>query len=186
MNFDPENNEAIAKPKLDKDLEDMALSFLAMRRGRRFSLPEKPLKNSLGNILPFAKDTKPNRIKDLQANWKMVVGEKLANICYPEALKGKTVTLRANSSAVALLQMRADEILGLISLSTGTNYSKLSFIAAPLKKNVTLKNDENKAKPLQPLDASELQNIEGKLQNIHSDGLKRAIINLSTIIKNID
>ena len=185
MNSDPQNSNDTTQ-KLDKDLEDMALSYLAMRRGRKFSISEKPLKNALGKILPFAKDTKPNRIKELQANWQMVVGEKLAKICFPESLRGKTVTLRANASAVALLQMRADEILGLISLSTGTNYSKLSFIAAPLKKNVTLNNDENKAKPLKPLDASELQNIEGKLQNIHSDGLKRAIINLSTIIKNID
>ena len=184
------NNKAIddisPKPSLQPDLEHTALSYLALRRGRNIRIVEKPLKRALGNIIPQKKGAKPNRLKELQANWEVTAGDKLAKLCFPESLRGKTATLRANGSAVPMLQMRAKEILGIISLATGTTYGALKFIQAPIKKNVTFQKGAKVAKPIIPLDSAEIKNIEGKLQNIQSDSFKRAIINLSTIIKNKD
>lgn len=173
-------NSALAKQgrKQSMNSEEIAIKYLEKMRGRGVYEPERTLGKCL---LPFETKGKSAAGKSLYAlkeNWTNIVGEKLSNVCAPEALKGKTLVLRAIGAATPLLQMRTKEILGLASLACGINLSKLSFIQAkPEKKPQT--------RTFAPLDAAKSAEIEKKIENISSERLKNAIRMLNVAFDNL-
>ncbi len=164
--------------KLNRQNEEIAIKFLEKKRGRGVYEPEKALGNFLSNIGSQTKSNTNKTLNILKGNWTNIVGEKMAELCTPEALKGKTLVLSAIGAATPLLQMRSNEIIGLASLACGVNFSKISFIQAKPKTS-------RKTKTFEPLDAGKAAQIEKKIANIQSEGLKNAIRMLNTAIANL-
>lgn len=158
--------------------EETAIKFLEKMRGRGVFQPEKMLGKCLTQFESKSKTTSIKTLSTLKDNWANIVGEKLSNVCAPEAIKGKTLVLRAIGAATPLLQMRSKEILGLAALACGVNLSKLSFIQAKPEK-------KNQIRAFAPLDAEKSAIIEKKIENIGSERLKNAIRMLNVAIDNL-
>lgn len=165
--------------KLSPQNEELALKFLSKKRGKMVNMMPRNLGDIARNLVPNAKTDKNYQLKQLKNKWPEIVGEKIAKLCQPEAIKGKVLVLRAIGAATPLLQMRNNEILGLSSLACGINFSKLSFIQTKLSVE---NNNKNK---LKPLDAIQTQEIEEKLANIENKRLKNAIRMLNLYIQNM-
>ena len=162
--------KVLPKPEnIDPNRESIALEYLRRNRGRGPYEPATKLSNIASKIIGTPKKSSAAQIRLLKLRWTEIIGEQLAKICAPEAIRGKTLVLRANGAATPLLQMRQKEILGLAALGCGVHFSKLSFIHAPLvKKPLTQQRPR-------PLDAKEAEILEGKLKRVQSEGLKKAL-----------
>lgn len=163
---------------LNRDTEAIAIKFLEKKRGRGLYSPEKALGKCLSGFENKGKSGNNKSLQALKGNWTNIVGEKLAALCTPEAIKGKSLVLRAIGAATPLLQMRNREILGLASLASGVNFTKISFIQAKLEK-------PQKNRAFTPLDAAQSNEVENRIANIQSDRLKNAIRMLNTAINNL-
>lgn len=172
--------EKILRPAvLDRAKEETALGFLAKNRGRAIYEPTKKLGKILTTQHPIKKDDAgKKKLAILNQRWLEIVGPETAKICSPEAIKGKTLVLRANAAVALVLQMREKEILGLASLAIGIAFNKLTLIHAPIAKP-TAKRSQPK-----PLDAHQSAQLEKKLECVQSLGLKNAIRMLNTHVQN--
>lgn len=165
--------------KLSPQNEELALKYLSKKRGKFVKMIPRNLGEITSNIIPSSKTDKSKYLKQLKDKWPEIVGEKIAKLCFPEAIKGKNLILRTIGAATPLLQMRANEILGLSSLASGVNLSKLSFVQTKLEIRKDKKNN------LKPLDAEQSQAIEEKLAKIENKRLKNAIRMLNIYIQNM-
>lgn len=160
-------NTKIRTSALDLRSEELALKYLTQNRGRAIYEPTGKLSKFAAKVVGAPKNPNAQRLQTLKLRWREIVGDNLANICAPEAIRAKTLVLRANGAATPLLHMRANEIMGLAALACGAHFAKLSFVQAPLRAKPT-------PKP-KPLDAAAMQAFESKLAKVQSEGLKNAL-----------
>lgn len=149
--------------------EALALEYLRANRGRPIYEPKPNVSKVAANIIGEPKNKNAANLHILKLRWREIVGEQMASLCIPEAIRGKNLVLRANGAAVPLLHMREKEILGLAALGCGVHFSKLNFVNAPL-----INKNKQKPKP-QPIDIAQSMELERKLERVQSEGLKKAL-----------
>lgn len=179
-NFGRKLNKIPRPDGLNSKMENMAVDILKNIKTKPIYVPEKSLGKLLEKFSQDGKSKKNKKIIELQSKWEQIIGIEFAKICYPEAISGKTLKIRANSGAAAILEMRSNEILGLASLACGTSLNKLSIIAVNIKNKI---DTENK-RPLKPLSPKQKREFEKKLTHISSQKLKNALFKLETYIQN--
>ncbi len=155
--------------RLNPVREEAALRYLQLRRGRGIYDSAHKVSKIAEKFVGEPKSKNAASLRLLKLRWQEIIGEQLAKLCHPEAIRGKTLVLRANGAAVPLLNMREKEILGLAALGCGVHFAKLGFISAPLQKPQPIK-----AKP-KPLDSAASIELERKLDRVQSEGLKKAL-----------
>ena len=165
--------------KLSPANEELALKFLSKKRGRAANMGPRNLGDIARGFVPNSKTDKGRELRQLKEKWPEIIGEKISKLCMPDAIKGKTLIVRAIGAATPLLQMRTNEILGLASLACGINFTKLSFVQTKLERPNTKKTS------LRDLNAHEAKELDEKLSNISSQRLKNAIRMLNLYIQNM-
>jgi hypothetical protein len=171
--------QIIQRPnKLDPTNEQLALKILSAKRGRGINDGAKDLGKIAQSFAPNAKSEKIKQLQNLKNQWRDIMGENIAKLCTPEAIKGKTLCLRVIGAASPLIEMRKREILGLATLASGTELSKLQMIQSKLTK------PDDKNLKLQPLDAQQSQMVEEKLAPLSNERLKNALRLLNGYILN--
>lgn len=127
-------------------------------------------------VAPPQKGREAPRIGDLQARWREIVGDKLAAVSQPDAVRAGTLTLRVASAAAPLLTMRSKEILGLLALSGRGDVKRLSFVRAPLKHSHA---SSGSARRPAMLDAIQRRAIEAELAGVQHPALRAALLRLA-------
>jgi hypothetical protein len=168
--------------------EELALRFLEARRGRRVQQAPPTLSALIERQMSRADDgasgaagaarRQAASLSRIKLRWPQIVGEKLAGVCQPEALRKDTLVLRTTSAAAPLLQMRATELLGLVALAGGPPLKKLAFVRAPLS---AIGPAPRKRIP-SPLPAAAAAELEARLAPVEAQRLKEAIRTLATVL----
>jgi hypothetical protein len=177
------------RPEADGSLEALALKLLEARRGKRAWAPpsgagrmvERIVDASLGRAGSDGSGTRrmAAMLASLRLRWPQIVGEKLAALCQPDALRKDALVLRTSSAAAPLLQMRAGELLGLVALAGGPQLKKLVLVRAPLH-TASRRSGGVRARPLAAAEAAEL---DRRLEPVGSARLKEAIRNLAILAR---
>ena len=87
------------------DEEALALRFLEARRGRRIQQPPPTVARLLERRLetdPKAARRAGAALATIKLRWPEIVGEKLARLCQPEAVRKDTLVLRTTSASSTL------------------------------------------------------------------------------------
>jgi hypothetical protein len=164
-------------PPPDPATEAAAAAWLTRRRGRPLRSPGRRLGALIENVAP-ARETKPGpRLSELKARWREVVGEKLAGVCEPDAIKGASLSVRVIAAAAPLLQMREKEIVGLVALSGWTGIKRLTLVRAPL----TSAKAPAAPRP-RMLDAAERRALDAQLAQVENSALKAALTRLAEAV----
>lgn len=169
-----------AARRASPDEEALALRFLEARRGRRVQQPPPTVARLIERKLetdPKASRRAGAALATIKLRWPEIVGEKLARLCQPEAVRKDTLVLRTTSAAAPLLQMRATEILGLVSLAGGPPLKKMSLVRAPL----AAIGSPPPRRALRPLPAAKAAELDRKLESVAVARLKEAVRTLATL-----
>jgi hypothetical protein len=162
--------------------ESLATSWLTNRRGKpRWGGPPTLAKLTT-RLLPQAERSGGIGVKQLQARWRDIVGDKIASISQPDLMKGDTLVVKVVAAAAPLMAMRSDEIIGLVRLAGAAKIKKLTFIRAPLTKPPASKPTKSQ----RSLNAQEQRELDLKLQNVVEDDLKAALKRLADATIDID
>jgi hypothetical protein len=162
----------------DPQSEAMASAYLGVRRGKPMRSGPPSLAQTVRALLPDAVRKAGPGVRELQVRWSDIVGEKLASVSEPDAIKGESLVLKVAAAAAPLLQMRANEILGLVRLAGFDRVKKLSLIRAPLIRSNLAKEASARTRA-QPLDAQARRQIESELESVQDEKLKQALLNLA-------
>lgn len=159
----------------------MARARLRRQRGR----PIMPIPPKLGRDLRKVthKSLKGggSALSKLQDRWASLVGDHLAETCYPMKLTGaktgRTLTLRVIPAAAALIQHQEETIRQRLSVAAGGNVTRLRIEQGALpgpKRPVR--------KTLPPLSPSEEAELDATTQGIANPALKAAIVALGRAV----
>jgi hypothetical protein len=177
-----------APPALSSGEDELALRFLEARRGRRIQQAPPTLSALIERQMTKAEAGASGAagaarrmaasLSRIKLRWPQIVGEKLAGVCQPEALRKDTLVLRTTSAAAPLLQMRATELLGLVALAGGPPLKKLAFVRAPLS---AIGPPPRRRAP-RPLPAAAAAELEERMAPLDDARLKEAIRTLATVL----
>lgn len=166
--------------RYDPRLEDGAQRYLAARRGQDATRPAPRAIAPAAKVLsPLLRDIGLT-LAELEARWREIVGEKLAQLTQPEKLSGyeenRTLLLRAHAAVAPLVQHQAGLILERLRLA-GADVMKLKILhGAPLKRPANVA-------PLQrDLDPSQVRLLEIGLEPIQDAALRAALRRLGLAV----
>jgi hypothetical protein len=167
---------------LDPEMESLATAYLTVKRGKHTWAGPPNLARLATKILPQNERGGGVGVRQLQARWSEIVGEKIATISQPDLIKGETLVIKVVAAAAPMLMMRSDEIIGLVRLAGAAKIKKLSFIRAPLTKGPSTPAPRTK----RPLDAMEQRALDEKLKQVQSPELRAALKRLADATSDID
>jgi hypothetical protein len=168
-----------ALPKWKLDLADReANERLAQHRARPM-IGARRLQAALQAALaPLIKAAGPST-GSLDAHWKEIVGERLAQMTRPLRLEtskaGATLHVRAPSAAAALLQHGESQILERVSLAAGVRVRRLKLVQ-------TAADAPKPARKTRDLPEAERRAIAAAASGIRSPELRSALIALGEAI----
>jgi hypothetical protein len=167
---------------LDPEIENLATSYLSVKRGKAQWAGPPSLARLTTRLLPQEERSGGVGIAQLQSRWKEIVGDKIATISSPDIIKGETLVIKVVAAAAPMMSMRSAEIIGLVRLAGASKVKKLSFVRAPLSKP---KTDTTK-RPKRPLNAMEQRALDAKLELVETPELKAALKRLADATSDID
>lgn len=167
---------------LDPAYEAAATAWLSARRGKAVWSGPPPIARMIENLIPPDQRKGGMTVKELQSRWRDVVGEKLASICQPDAIKGETLVVRVVAAAAPLLAMRTNEIVGLVRLAGASRIRKLSLVRGPLMSRAQAKS----ARTHRKLTATEQRKLDEQLEQVSQPGLKAALARLAEATAHLD
>ena len=166
------------RPDFDPALEAVATGWLSQRRGKAVRGGPPDLSRLINGLIPPEARKGGFGVKDLQRNWTEIVGEKLASISAPDAIKGETLVLKVAAAAAPLLTMRSAEIIGLVRLAGANKIKRLSMVRSSIK---TPGAAASLRKP-PPMDAAAQRELDQQLAKVEQPALKAALKRLAEAV----
>lgn len=161
-----------------------AAQILATKRTRPQRRPPPPAGRGLSKLIRELDDKYGQGPAALQARWKEIVGEKIAQRTEPVKLvKGRngapsSLEIRVAGPAAALIQHQAPEILSRVNLFLGADaVGKLRIVQGPLRPVAANAAKAPRRRPA-PLDAAQEAELAKSLASAPDGPLKAALLAL--------
>lgn len=124
---------------LDPIAEARAQVKLRYSRARPVRAPMKPLGLTAQRVGRKAGTAKLPPLKQLQLNWREIVGEKLWRWCHPEKISGtkdgRILTLMVPSQAATLIQHQSEIIRQRVSVAAGGDITGIRIVHGPVRRS---------------------------------------------------
>ncbi|MEN9855283.1 MAG: hypothetical protein RL186_718 [Pseudomonadota bacterium] len=167
---------------LDPRIEALATTYLTHRRGKAQWSGPPSLAKLAARLVPEKARASGIGISQLSLRWRDIVGDKIASISQPDAIKGETLVIKVVAAAAPLLTMRSAEIIGLVRLAGANKIKRLSFVRAPLSNLQPQRTPPRAA----PMDAAAQRARDKMLEQVETPELKDALRRLADATSNID
>ena len=124
---------------LDPIAEARAQVKLRYSRARPVRAPMKTLGLAAQRVGRKAGTAKLAPLKQLQVNWREIVGEKLWRWCHPEKITaskdGRILTLTVLPQAAPLIQHQSEIIRQRVSVAAGGNITGIRIVQGPVRRS---------------------------------------------------
>lgn len=167
---------------LDPIAEARAQVKLRYARARPVRAPMKPIGMMADRVGRKAGTAKLPPLKQMQLNWRSIVGDQLWRWCQPEKIsagkEGRVLTLTVLPQAAPLIQHQSEVIRQRVSVALGGDITTIRIIQGAVRRT----GPSEFRRSARPLTAAERALIAGKAESVENPRLRAAIVALGEAV----
>lgn len=167
---------------LDPIAEARALVKLRYARARPVRAPMKTLGLSAARVGRKAGSAKLTPLKQLQINWREIVGEQLWRWCHPEKISasrdGRVLTLKVVPQAAPMVQHQSELIRQRVSVAAGGDVTSIRIIQGPIRRT----GPSEYRRQYRSLTSSEKAEVAARAESVENPRLRAAIVALGEAV----